>query len=497
MQGMTGQKRTNTAPAVGRHRAVRHYAVPGPVVTPNPCAEIATPTGTTTRAATRAATRTATRTRTAGRRRAAPAPVLVVALGLLGTSTLAACGGSSSAGTTLRGAAGVTVVAADGSTHPGVNGEQLTAGESVRTTSSLAAVVTGGRVTTLGPSTSLDLLAPNALQLDQGTVVVDRRHGSDLTLTAGPVTVSDLGRTAVRVERGFAVRVAAYDGGDATLTAGQRSATLSALHEFDVPGSSLPATSTPLALRDDALDAIGSPDLVAVNEALVQRAAGLDAPSAAGAAAAVRSAVLHVLPAADTTVADTALPLSERVLPVAIARADPGAAPAAAYSTVSTLRAEGGSWGVVAALVGASLANVQQQITDLIDTPIDSAALTTPTPTASAPADGLQVLLAAAATPSVVPTAPVATATTAAAVTPSASPSATRTVTPTPTPTPTTTPLLTGLLGGVLGLLPHASTSSPSSTRSAAAKAEVASPTPTPTPSSSVTTRAGLLSGLL
>lgn len=358
---------------------------------------------------------------------------------------LAACGhGPSDATTTLRGAAGVTVVGPDGRAHPAVDGEHLLVGDTVETTTARSSLLTGGRVTTLGPATTLDLAGRSRYVLAAGEVVVDHRHGPDAEVAAGPVGVDDLGRTAVRIERGFAVRVAVYDGGSARVTAGQGSATVPSLHELDVPGASLPAAPTPLALRDDALDVTAAPVLVAADRVLTGRATDLDR------AGAVPAALVRMLPSAPP-----ATPLSLRLLPVAIARADPspgqgGVGPV--YLRARQLRTDGGSWGVVAALIGAPVAGVQQQLDALLTRPGTGLAL----PAVAAGGGGagaVAALLAAAAPPAAgsVPTAP-------AAGVPTPTPSIPQPVTvptraPVP-PSPTPTPPVQSLLGTVLGLLP-------------------------------------------
>lgn len=408
--------------------------------------------------------------------RAAAATVLAATA----VPALAACGhGPSDATTTVRGAAGVTVVGPDGRAHPAVEGEHLLVGDTVETTTTASALLTGGRVTTLGPATTLDLAGRSHYVLAAGEVVVDHRHGPGADVVAGPVDVGDLGRTAVRIERGFAVRVAVYDGGSARVSAGEGSATVPALHEVDVPGASLPTAPAPLALRDDALDTAAAPALVAADRVLNGRAAALDR-----AGAAVPAALVRVLPAAPP-----ATPLSLRLLPVAIARADPAAGSGQGgvgpvYVRARQLRTEGGSWGVVAALVGAPVAAVQQQLDALLTQP--GTALTLPAVAAgSGGAAAVAAVLAAAAPPATGSAPRPAPAPAAPTTAPSVGvPVSVPTKGPVP-PSPTPTPPVQSLLGTVLGLLPIGTPGPPS-------------PSPAPGPGRSAPTPGGgLLGGVL
>lgn len=412
--------------------------------------------------------RPAARARSTTRRGVRPVLLAVCVAG--SAASLAACGhGPSDATTSLRGATGVTVVSASGVAHPGVDGERLTVGETVRTTTSDSALVTGGRITTLGPSTAVGIADRSHYLLDAGTVVIDHRHGRDARVDAGPVTVDDIGATAVRIERGFAVRVAVFDGGSAAVTASERSTTVPALHEIDVPGASLPAAPSPLALRDDALDTVASPALVAADVALDRRAAALD--RAGGAT--VPAALIRTLPAAPVATA-----LSERVLPVAIARADGSAALASAYARAEELRAGGGSWGVVAALLGARVAAVQQQLDALLTTPV--AALGLPAGTAGAAGTSAVTAVLAAAAPHSGSSASVAAAPA------TSSPAAPGRGTSAP-PAPSSTPLVQTLIDTVTGLLPHGG----AGTTPSPAAPSTSGPAPAPT------APGGLLGGVL
>jgi len=280
---------------------------------------------------------------------------------------LGACGPQrGDAVTVLTAASGAFVADPAGVEHPALEGERLRAGERVRSTTGRPVLGTGGRRTTLAPASALVLTAPSEYALSFGALVLDRRRGPAVVLHAGQVQISELGRTAVRVERGFSVRVAVYGGGGAAVRVAARGRALPALSEVIIPGASLPAQPAPLALRDDLLDVVADPPLVADDVALRRRADGLDGPGGAVVATGLRAALPRVLPAALVAPNGSAA-LSERVLPVAIATSARGSRPAQAYDTVRSIRSAGGSWGVIAALVGAPLGAVEGAITALAD----------------------------------------------------------------------------------------------------------------------------------
>jgi hypothetical protein len=96
----------------------------------------------------------------------------------------------------------------------------------------------------------------------------------------------------------------------------------------------------------------------------VSRSAVLDSPAGASLSARLADLVPTVLPAASVVAAQTSAPLSERVLPIAIARAAGGDV-ASRFAQADALRAAGGSWAVVAGLVGADVTAVENQISVL------------------------------------------------------------------------------------------------------------------------------------
>ncbi|HEY5336414.1 MAG TPA: hypothetical protein VIJ71_10405, partial [Mycobacteriales bacterium] len=161
------------------------------------------------------------------------------------------------------------------------------------------------------------------------------------------------------------------------------------------------------------------------------------------------------------------------------ARADRSAPLAEAFAHTTELRSDGGSWGVVAALVDAKLAAVQQQLDALLASPARALAL--PAGTAVDGGGAAVSALLAAAAPAPAGTAP--------AFGRSSEPGASSQTAPSdgggaPTPTPSSIPLVQTLVNTVTGLLPH-----PGSTPAPSAS------TPRPAPSASA--GGGLLGGVL
>lgn len=292
-----------------------------------------------------------------------------VAAVMVGGACLVGCGHhDSDAVTTVRGVTGVMITDPGGQRHPARDGEHLVVGDVVGTSGSATELDTGGRVTTLARSSTLRLLGRSSYELGTGSLVVNHRHGPGVQVHAAAVTVDDVGRTAVRITRGFSVLVAVYDGDDARVAAGQRRSRVPALHQVEVPGSALPNASDPLRLHDDVLDTAAAPDLVAVDRALAVRAGGLDGPGGQVVAVSLPAVFHRLLPASSGPVPDASTgPLSEWVLPVGIASAARRGAPVGTYRDVRALRADGGSWGVLAALVGAPLDSVENAITAVVD----------------------------------------------------------------------------------------------------------------------------------
>lgn len=293
---------------------------------------------------------------------AARSPAIVAVSGVLlflFAPLLTGCSGSSAhARTVVVDARAATLVSPGGDSEPAQPDGRVAEGTIVRTARGGAAILdTGGRMLYLGGATEYVVGTGVSGELRTGAAVVDARHGPDLDLAAGQVAVRT-DASAVRVERGFSVRVGVFSGtANVATVPGTDDATVEALHQVVVAGRRIPQ-QTPLVLTDDDAEQRVALALVQDDERLNTFARALDRSR-------VGRQLVSVAAAADfpglfstaTVGARSALPLSEYALPVAIARAAVGghAHPAqmrASYADVRGYRSEGGSWGVVAHLVG-------------------------------------------------------------------------------------------------------------------------------------------------
>lgn len=262
------------------------------------------------------------------------------------------------------GGGGVQVTAPDGAVSLAALGEHLQRGDRLAVGSSVAEVTDGARVTFLAPHARVVVNSPDRYSLLEGALAVRRGTGPPLTVTTGGIAVTNFTAGAVRVQRDYVVRVSGYNGSAQVQVTG-RTASVTPLTEMLVAGYALPGAAVPLALADDALDVAADPSLVALDEALRTAARGIDDAVATGARTEAallyssRASFLDVLPGA---------PLSEALLPLAIARASGGPV-VATYRVAHALREEGASWGVVAKRLGAQLGAVEAVLARLEDLP--------------------------------------------------------------------------------------------------------------------------------
>jgi hypothetical protein len=275
--------------------------------------------------------------------------------GLVGTAALVSgCGQSlAEAATVLRAPVAVTVVHADGRSAAGVDGMHLGAGDVVRTgPAGRAELITRSRQVYVGSAAAVQVVNGAADRLRAGALVVDAEHGPGLDVQVGVLGVDVPAGSAVRAERSSLVRVGALSGPADVSNAEGRRASVAALHQVIVAGDSLPDATTPLQLTDDDGEARAVPDLVRDDVALGSLAAGINDTGAS---------TVHVVDAAlhTTLTAPAGTRRSERLLPALIAAAGPAAGRLLRYERARTLRAAGGSWGVVAHLLGVRAAAVQ------------------------------------------------------------------------------------------------------------------------------------------
>lgn len=239
------------------------------------------------------------------------------------------------------------VVVSGGTERPATDGQQLGKGDRVRTgPHGTATLGVRGRLVVLAGATEVGAPDGATVDLTRGSVLVDRRRGPGLTLTAGDTTVSGVSTGALRVERSYSVLVAGLSARATVRTAAGSSRALPALYQVVASGRALPQAASPLQLRHDAWERSVIPGVLEDDQRLNDIAAGLD------------SAGPTVVPA--LYVPAPGGRASERLLTDAIGRAAGrnDAERAADAARARTLRTEGGAWGVVAALLNTSAAAV-------------------------------------------------------------------------------------------------------------------------------------------
>ncbi len=284
---------------------------------------------------------------------------------LTAVAVVAAHGGDPArADTYVVQARSAAVELSDGRVLEAREGLRVPDGASVRTASGGGAVLeTGGRSVLVGALSTVRVLDGVTQELQRGQVLVDARGAEGLSLgtRAGQVTLPD--GAQARVETGPVLRLGVF-AGSARLTLPGRQATteVSRLHQALVPYAGRPDPATALALTDDAWEQRIVPDLVNADRDLRALARGL-----AGADA---SSVLTAAPVALREVPVATDDAGENALAVAVAQASRRGAPVAdTLREVQQLRAEGGSWGVVAALVGTRVSSVSAVLDAVLTAP--------------------------------------------------------------------------------------------------------------------------------
>lgn len=267
------------------------------------------------------------------------------------SALLTGCGAPlAAAATSLRGVLDAQVVDAAGTVRPAFDGLTLRRGDVVRTgAAGRAELVTRQRVVYVGSQASVEVLDGARQQLRRGAVVVDAQHGAGLDLTVGSLDVATPAGSAVRAERAVTSRVGTLAGTARVDSDTGRALTLPPLSQVVAGGDALPAAATPLRLTDDDGEARAVPSLVRDDVALDGLARGIDT-TGTGAAHAVTASWPGPVSGVPTGVAR-----SEQVLPMLLAAARPTDR-AARYTRAVALRAAGGSWGVVARLLGTNAA---------------------------------------------------------------------------------------------------------------------------------------------
>ncbi len=281
-------------------------------------------------------------------------PALVVLAALLVASLVAGVllvlrgADPARAATFLAAPRAVTLTLVDGSSTTPTTRTRVPAGATVATApGGSVSLESANRVVLLGSDTAVTVLDGVRERLVRGLVMVDARRTGDLALDAGAATVRTPRGSLVRVERAVLLRVASFRGTPTVQAMGRKAqADVTALHQVQVPYGGLPGRVTALALTRDGWERRFALALVTVDIDLNQLAAALDGDASARAAVAVPASYLAALPVPDGASA------GEQVLTYVVAQAS-SAPGLGGYARVRALRDQGGSWGVVAALVGA------------------------------------------------------------------------------------------------------------------------------------------------
>lgn len=283
-------------------------------------------------------------------------------------------GDPATADTLVVSAVAADLVLADGRELPASAGDLVPPGALVRTAPCApgapcgeAQLRTAGRDVYLSAGSALRVTDGVHQGLERGQAMLDSRRGARVELaTRAGVLAVDRG-ALVRVELGqLLMRVAAFEGA-ARLGAVDRQATteVARLHQVRAPYVGLPGRPTALSLTGDAWEERLAHDLVEADRDLVRLAAGLAGNQG--------RAVLTVAPAALRTPPPVlAADLGEEALAVAVAQAgEAGRSASERLAGIRTSRAEGGSWGVVAALAEARVSAVSRVIDAWLQGPDD------------------------------------------------------------------------------------------------------------------------------
>jgi hypothetical protein len=258
----------------------------------------------------------------------------------------------------------VAVELADGSLVQGHDGMRVPDGATVRTGAGGAAVIgTAGRTVFLGSLTTVRVSDGISQDLQRGQVMIDARNGPRLGLTtrAGLANVDD--GSLVRVETGPVLRLGVFDGHSSLTAAGrQKTSEVPELYQLQAPYAGLPGSPTALALTDDLWEQRLAPDLVNADRDLNALANGLSGNDG--------KSVLDAAPVALRRGQSATADRGEQALSVAIAQTSRRSTPLeSTLAFVQRAREQGGSWGVVAALVDARVTAVSALLDTVLAPP--------------------------------------------------------------------------------------------------------------------------------
>jgi len=285
--------------------------------------------------------------------------VLAGGLAVLSAATITAfvgVGDPAAAGTYVTSVTRAVVVQPDGTQQAARIGDLVPRGGRLRTGQG-----GGARLTTAGRDLYVGAVSTVLVQdglreaLERGQVMVDSRSGPRLALATGAGTVSVRGGALARVERGVVLRVGVFDGAVSLQVQGrQATTTVPALYQVLTQYGALPGRPTALALQSDAWEQRLAADLTGADEQLNRLQVGLRGAEGA-----------LVLTAAPASLRRGSVDpdRGEQALSVALAQEARAAGGAEDnLVVVRTARREGGSWGVVAAIVRASVTDVSGRL---------------------------------------------------------------------------------------------------------------------------------------
>ncbi len=258
------------------------------------------------------------------------------------------------------------VVLPDGTERPARIGDRLDQGARLRTGQEGGArLTTAGRDVYVGAQSTVLVTDGVHETLERGQVMVDSRRGPRLALGTRAGTVTTDAGALSRVEQAVVLRLGVFDG-SATLAVRGRQAKVAVpgLYQVTTQYGALPGRPTALALTNDDWEQRLAADLTGADGQLVRLQAGLRGAEGV--------LVLRAAPAALRT-ASVDPDRGEQALAVAVAQVARAQSSAQDnLATVLTSRRDGGSWGVVAAIVRASVSDVSGRLDQAFGTDPDN-----------------------------------------------------------------------------------------------------------------------------
>jgi hypothetical protein len=293
------------------------------------------------------------------------AVVLVSAVGVVSLGSDLA-----SADTVLQRGTDATLTLSDGTRRPAVEGEQIPVGTTVLAGLSGAVLATDDREVHLYPSANVTVLDGVRQVLNAGSVIVDASGASGLELDTPAAAVATRDGSLVRIDGGPLTRVGVLrtdddgrTGADVRATDRRALTEVSEFYQVQVATGGLPGGTSPLFLTGDDYELALARDLILADRMLNQIRRRLVGTGTEG------SVVLAALGTAvpDVGMVAAAAPDTERALGYLVATsASGGGSEAERFAVVRALRSAGGSWGVVAAIVGSTVDEVGARLNQLL-----------------------------------------------------------------------------------------------------------------------------------